>query len=90
LAVTGAAPAAALPAPDGATFVVFRSGMEPVQVLEAVAASGGRLVRVAPDWGMAEVALEDGASGWALYGRGALLVGRASPLGGCLGWLRRA
>jgi uncharacterized membrane protein len=87
LAVAGAAPLAALPSGQGnSTLVVFRSGMEPLGVLEAVAASGGRLVSASPDWTMAEVALDPGANPWALYRHGALLVGRASPAGGCLGW----
>lgn len=87
LALMGAAPLAALPAPgDATTLVVFRESVSLERQALAAAAAGARLVR--SEDGVAVLALDDGANPWALYRHGAILVGRASPVGGCAGWAR--
>lgn len=87
LAILGSAPLAALPAPgEATTLVVFRDGVGLERQVLAAAAAGARVIR--SEAGMATLALDEGANPWALYRHGAILVGRASPAGGCAGWAR--
>lgn len=86
-----AGPVAALPAPAGATLVLFPAEIDPAQALIAAAIPDARILWVSPSNGM--VAIATPATGqwrqaWQLYSRGALLVSSTPMLGGCLGWSR--
>jgi len=84
LAVLGAAPIAARPAPvEGPTLVLFRPGA----ALPAAVALDARLVWLDLSGDVAALALPPGVTTWMLYRHGALLVGSAAAAG-CLGWSR--
>ena len=89
LAVIGAAPVAALPPTDATTaLVLFRPGIGLAGAAEAVAAADGRLVWADASGELVAVDLGEAGSAWALYRRGAMLVGTALPVASCLGWSR--
>jgi sarcosine oxidase gamma subunit len=91
LAALVAGPLAAR-APQGAdqTVVLFAPGVSPGEAHKALAAAQARIVWVDGSGGVWGVALEGPSARWALYRRGALLVGQGAVAGGCVSWTRRA
>lgn len=67
------------------TAVVFREGVAPGQVMQALAAADARLVWADAGLGVVAVTVKPERR-WRLYGHGAVLVSGAGLPAGCLGW----
>jgi len=67
------------------TLAVFAPDAEPAQVMAAVAAVDGQLVRVIGEGSIVVLRLPDSARPWTLYRHGAWLVSGTTPAG-CLNW----
>lgn len=89
LAVTVAAPLAAMPAPgDNTVMVLFRPGTSQQQAMAAMQHVEGRLLWSDPSGQLWAMQLPQHGDRSALYGQGAMLVSNSILPAGCLDWFR--
>jgi hypothetical protein len=74
------------PADADARAVLFRPDLSQAEVLAAVAAADGRVVRTFGER-LVVIQLPEGRGGWSLYRHGAVAVGGPGSPAACLNWV---